>query len=206
MYTIPSFDCTRKKYHFSQASYYSSFWEGLALRPSSDERLLGIKLFRCDSSCRVCYKLNNPLKSSSSHQRMTGEFKEVPSMLLVNSSTNKVSCGMNFRVLKSSYLGQQSYKNLKSYVSPNHAWSAVSASSSNELLMEWSNGYRTFALVADGDYMEGRLFSVITTSAERFFALGSEILPSELGAKILKPGAGAKISTCPALNRVNYYT
>uniref|UniRef100_A0A915DG85 Uncharacterized protein n=1 Tax=Ditylenchus dipsaci TaxID=166011 RepID=A0A915DG85_9BILA len=33
---------------------------------------------------------------------MTGEFKEVPSMLLVNSSTNKVSCGMNFRVLKSS--------------------------------------------------------------------------------------------------------
>uniref|UniRef100_A0A915DMB6 Uncharacterized protein n=1 Tax=Ditylenchus dipsaci TaxID=166011 RepID=A0A915DMB6_9BILA len=63
---------------------------------------------------------------------MTGEFKEVPSMLLVNSSTNKVSCGMNFRLLKSSYLGQQSYKNLKSYVSPNHAWSAVSASSSNE--------------------------------------------------------------------------
>uniref|UniRef100_A0A915CZD8 Uncharacterized protein n=1 Tax=Ditylenchus dipsaci TaxID=166011 RepID=A0A915CZD8_9BILA len=73
---------------------------------SSDERLLGIKLFRCDSSCRVCYKLNNPL--------------------------NKVSCGMNFRVLNQAYLGQQSYKNLKSYVSPNHAWSAVSASSSNE--------------------------------------------------------------------------
>uniref|UniRef100_A0A915EKP4 Uncharacterized protein n=1 Tax=Ditylenchus dipsaci TaxID=166011 RepID=A0A915EKP4_9BILA len=52
----------------------------MGFRCLSNERLFGSKLFQCDFSCAVCYKLNKPLDYASRLliNEMIGEFKEVP--------------------------------------------------------------------------------------------------------------------------------
>uniref|UniRef100_A0A915E0Q9 Uncharacterized protein n=1 Tax=Ditylenchus dipsaci TaxID=166011 RepID=A0A915E0Q9_9BILA len=109
--------------------------------PAPMEDFFGSKLFQCDSSCPVCYKLNKPLDYSPRLlvNEMTGEFKEVPAFAAHEyldkwSLWHELPSAESKRLLASK---AKKDKKLKSYVSPNHAWSAVSASSSNEA-SEWS--------------------------------------------------------------------